>query len=45
MTVPQETVFAAELSWPDYHARVSDGGTPILLPIGAMEQHGHHMPM
>ena len=43
--MPQETVFAAELSWPDYHARVSDGGTPILLPIGAMEQHGHHMPM
>jgi creatinine amidohydrolase len=41
----RHTCFAAELPWPDYHARVRDGGTPILIPIGAMEQHGHHMPM
>jgi creatinine amidohydrolase len=40
-----DTVFAAELSWPDYDRRVRDGSTPILLPIGSMEQHGHHMPM
>lgn len=39
------TVFAAELAWPDYHARVRDGAVPILIPMGAMEQHGHHMPM
>lgn len=39
------TVFAAELSWPDYDALVRDGSVPILLPIGSMEQHGHHMPM
>lgn len=43
--MPQETVFAAELSWPDYDARVRDGSVPILLPVGSMEQHGHHMPM
>lgn len=43
--MPQETVFAAELSWPDYDARVKDGSTPILLPVGSMEQHGCHMPM
>src|SRR3546814_12031670 len=24
---------------------VRDGAVPILLPIGSMEQHGHHMPM
>lgn len=40
-----DSVFAAELSWPGYHARVRDGSVPILLPIGSMEQHGHHMPM
>jgi creatinine amidohydrolase len=43
--MPEQTVFAAELSWPDYDARVRDGSVPILLPIGSMEQHGHHMPM
>jgi creatinine amidohydrolase len=37
-----ETVFAAELAWPDYHAKVSGGAVPVLLPIGSMEQHGHH---
>lgn len=40
-----KTAFAAELAWPDYHARVRDGRTPMLIPIGSMEQHGHHMPM
>lgn len=43
--MPQQSVFADELSWPDYDRRVRDGATPILLPIGSMEQHGHHMPM
>lgn len=45
MTMPDNTVFAAELAWPDYHGKVRDGAVPILLPIGSMEQHGHHMPM
>lgn len=39
------TAFASELTWPDYHAAVRDGRTPILIPIGSMEQHGHHMPL
>ncbi len=39
------TAFASELTWPDYDAAVRDGTTPILIPIGAMEQHGHHMPL
>ncbi|PWJ86273.1 creatinine amidohydrolase [Pseudaminobacter salicylatoxidans] len=43
--MPEQSVFAAELSWADYDARVRGGDTPILLPIGSMEQHGHHMPM
>ena len=41
----EQTVFAAELPWPDYDARMRGGETPLLIPIGSMEQHGHHMPM
>lgn len=43
--MPNATVFAAELAWPDYHAAVRNGEVPILLPVGSMEQHGCHMPM
>ena len=43
--MPHKTAFASELAWPDYHAAVRDGATPILIPIGSMEQHGHHMPL
>ena len=39
------TAFAQELTWPDYDAAIRDGKTPILIPIGSMEQHGHHMPL
>lgn len=39
------SVFASELTWPDYDAAVRDGQTAILIPIGSMEQHGHHMPL
>lgn len=39
------TVLAAEMPWPDYEAAVKDGHTPILIPLGSMEQHGHHMPL
>ena len=40
-----QSVFAAELTWPDYDRLVRDGSVPLLIPIGAMEQHGHHLPM
>ncbi|UCI22736.1 creatininase (plasmid) [Mesorhizobium sp. B2-1-8] len=43
--MPDATVFAAELPWPDYDGKVRGGSVPILLPVGSMEQHGHHMPM
>lgn len=39
------SVFAAELAWPEYQRLVKDGNVPILIPFGSMEQHGHHMPM
>lgn len=39
------TVFMGEMDWREYDERVRDGRTPILLPVGSLEQHGHHMPM
>ena len=43
--MPRDTVFASELTWPDYDAAVKTGQTPILIPIGSMEQHGPHLPL
>ena len=39
------SVFIGELDWRTYAGRVGDGRTPVLLPVGALEQHGHHMSM
>ena len=33
----------AELTWPAVHALSKD--TPVVFPIAALEQHGHHMPV
>jgi creatinine amidohydrolase len=41
----EKALMAAELAWPDFQAQVKDGKTPILIPLGSMEQHGHHMPL
>ena len=43
--MPLSSAFASELTWPEYEAAVRGGQTPILIPIGSMEQHGHHMPL
>ena len=43
--MPYSTVFAAEMPWPDYQKRVQGGEVPVMIPLGSMEQHGHHMPM
>jgi len=40
-----DSVYMGELDWRRYDARVRDGDTPILLPAGSLEQHGHHMPL
>lgn len=39
------SVHISELSWPIYDEKVRDGRTPVLIPIGALEQHGPHMSM
>lgn len=38
------SVFLAELSWVEAARRIA-GGAPVFLPVGATEQHGHHMAM
>lgn len=38
------SVVIGELTWPEYAAKVATG-CPIFLPVGALEQHGHHMCM
>jgi creatinine amidohydrolase len=40
-----ETVRIGEMPWTDYDARVRDGRRMVMLPIGALEQHGPHLPM
>ncbi len=37
-----DTVFFAELTWPEVEARIA-AGAPVFLPLGATEQHGRHM--
>lgn len=39
-----DTVFLNELTWPEAAKRMASGA-PIFLPVGATEQHGHHMPL
>lgn len=36
--------FVADLAWPQYAQRVQEGAA-ILIPVGALEQHGPHMSM
>jgi creatinine amidohydrolase len=33
----------AELTWPEYDQLIRD--VPVIVPIGATEQHGHHLPL
>lgn len=39
------TVFMNELSWVDYQARMDRDAPTVLLPVGALEQHGPHLPL
>ena len=39
------TVFMNELSWTAYEARIERDAPAVLLPVGALEQHGPHLPL
>jgi creatinine amidohydrolase len=38
-------VWMDRLSWVEYQARVREEHAPVLLPVGATEQHGPHLPL
>src|SRR5262245_39278239 len=38
------TVFMAEMSWMEYRERLTEGAV-VYLPVGALEQHGPHLPL
>jgi len=33
----------AEMTWPEIRKLVPD--TPVVIPLAAVEQHGHHLPL
>jgi len=39
-----DSVFMAELSWPEFEAKTK-AKAPFFLPVGATEQHGPHLPL
>jgi creatinine amidohydrolase len=39
------TVWMNQLSWMDYQSRIKNTAPPIFLPVGALEQHGPHLPL
>ena len=39
------TTRMADLSWSDYARRISEEAPVMFLPVGAIEQHGNHLPM
>lgn len=39
-----DSVFMSELSWPEFEAKIA-ANVPVLLPLGATEQHGPHLPL
>lgn len=39
-----DSVFLGELSWPEFEAKIA-GNAPVILPLGATEQHGPHLPL
>ncbi len=41
----QSEVSMSAMDWVEYERRLVDGATPILLPCGALEQHGPHLPL
>src|ERR1700732_5006776 len=33
------------MSWQEYRERVTQSKAPVFLPVGALEQHGPHLPL
>ena len=39
------SVLMAEISWVEYERRLREEDAIVLVPVGAVEQHGPHMPL
>ncbi len=39
------SVHMSQMSWVQYRERITDAKTPVFLPVGALEQHGPHLPL
>jgi creatinine amidohydrolase/Fe(II)-dependent formamide hydrolase-like protein len=39
------TIRMDRLSWVEYQGRVREEQAPVILPVGATEQHGTHLPL
>jgi len=39
------SVMMSELSWDEYQRRIAEEDAIVLLPVGAVEQHGYHLPL
>ena len=40
-----QSVHLGELTWKEYEQRLAEPNLVVMLPVGALEQHGHHMSM
>ncbi len=45
IVVPGAPRRLAEMTWPEVAAAVAAGATTVILPLGATEQHGPHLPL
>ena len=44
MSTPDRVVAVDRLSWVQFRDRVASGAI-VIVPVGALEQHGHHLPL
>jgi len=45
MTLDSRNVRLYEATWPEIAERLSQGWVSVLVPLGATEQHGYHLPL
>ena len=41
----RHTLFLEQMRWPQVRAAIESGTTTVIVPCGAVEQHGPHLPM
>jgi creatinine amidohydrolase len=42
---PSESFFLEHLTWPEVELAITRGTTTVVVPVGAIEQHGPHLPL